>query len=310
MNLEAIQREMAAAVLQPLTAGEGMREHDADGRSVADVAASFIAPNSQLNAFERLEIYNRQYWFRVLGALAEDFPALRAVVGSARFEALSVAYLTAHPSRSFTLRNLGAKLVAWLGAHPEFVGRRHALAVDVARIEWAFIESFDSADRTPLTLLQVAALGADSPLALQPHLQLMALRYPADNLVLSLHKSEKRQVSEAGHEHQDDCGEADEAPVELPSLRRRATWLAAHRVDLSVYYRRLEREEFLTLSAIRAGRPLADAIEAGFAESRTLESRRAARVQNWFSNWSQLGWICALDSSGSAQNASEAGAQF
>ncbi len=43
---------------------------------------SFIAPNSRLTSFERLEIYNRQYWFRVLGALAEDFPALRSVIGA------------------------------------------------------------------------------------------------------------------------------------------------------------------------------------------------------------------------------------
>ena len=112
------------------------------------MAASFIAPNSRLNAFERLEIYNRQYWFRVLGALAEDFPALRAVVGGRAFEALSIAYLTAHPSRSFSLRNLGSKLVEWLAATiPAFAGRRHRLAVDVARIEWAFIEAFDNAER-------------------------------------------------------------------------------------------------------------------------------------------------------------------
>ena len=104
---------------------------------MTEVAASFIAPNSRLTAFERLEIYNRQYWYRVLGALAEDFPALRALVGERRFEALSIAYLAEHPSRSFTLRNLGSKLPEWLAAHPEHTGRRHRLAVDLARIEWA-----------------------------------------------------------------------------------------------------------------------------------------------------------------------------
>ena len=292
MNLEAIQREMAAAVMQPLTADENMREQSADGRAMADVAASFIAPNSRLNPFERLEIYNRQYWYRVLGALAEDFPALRAVIGSARFDALSVAYLNEHPNRSFTLRNLGSKLVEWLGAHLELAGRRHTLAVDVARIEWAFIEAFDSAERTPLTLEQIAALGAESQLALQPHLRLMALNYPVDNLVLSLHKREKRQTSEAGIEHDD----ADQAPVKLPSLRRRQTWLAAHRVDLSVYYRRLRQEEFLTLSAIREGKPLAQALQIGFAESRIHAERQAHSVQMWFATWAELGWICAPQS--------------
>ena len=81
MGLAELQRAMAAAVMMPLTADEEMRPVAPDGRAMAEIAASFIAPNSRLTAFERLELYNRQYWLRVLGSLAEDFPAVRAVVG-------------------------------------------------------------------------------------------------------------------------------------------------------------------------------------------------------------------------------------
>lgn len=292
MNLEELQREMAAAVMQPLTADEQMRATTKDGRDMKAVAESFVAPNSRLNAFERLEIYNRQYWFRVLGALAEDFPGLRRVIGAAAFEKLSIAYLTAHPSRSFSLRNLGSKLGEWLAANPEFAGRRHRLALDVTRIEWAFVETFDNAEHTPLTVDQIATLDAHSRLGVQPHVQLIALEYPADDLVLSLHQREKRQTSEAGVEHEDD---ADPEPAKLPRLRKRRTWLAAHRVDFSVYYVRIRREEFLTLSAIRQGVPLADAIATGFVGSGIPEARRAGLVQEWFGNWAQLGWICAPD---------------
>ena len=101
MSLAHLQREMVAAVMTPLPADEEMSRHATDGRSMEKIAESFIAPNSRLNSFERLEIYNRQYWFRVLGALADDFPALRSVIGARSFEAMSVAYLTSHPSRSF-----------------------------------------------------------------------------------------------------------------------------------------------------------------------------------------------------------------
>ncbi len=289
MSLEAIQREMAAAVMRPLTADEEMQAMAPDGRAMSDVAASFVAPNSRLSAFERLEIYNRQYWFRVLGALAEDFPALRAVVGGRDFEALSVAYLTAHPSRSFSLRNLGSKLVEWLAAHPQFAGRRHRLAVDVARIEWAFVEAFDLAEREPLTLEQIATLDGGSRLALQPHVQLLALEYAADDLVLKLHRREKKQTSEAGVKED----EVHAAPAKLPRLRRRPTWVAAHRLDNSVYYRRLAREEFFTLVAIRRGLPLAEALTGGFSDSRMPESRRASFVREMFANWAELGWVCA-----------------
>ncbi len=80
----------------------------------------------------------------------------------------------------------------------------HRLAQDVARIEWAFVEAFDNAERDALTLDQISTLDGDSRLALQPHLQLIALDYPVDDLVLHLHKNEKRQTSEAGVQHEDD----------------------------------------------------------------------------------------------------------
>jgi hypothetical protein len=288
MDLESLQREMAAAVMQPLTKDENMRATAPDGRPMTEVAATFIAPNSRLTAFERLEIYNRQYWYRVLGALAEDFPALRALVGERRFEALSIAYLTEHPSRSFTLRNLGSKLPEWLASHPEQAGRRHRLAVDLAQLEWAFVEAFDAPERDPLTQRQIAALQGDSKLALQPCLQLVALSFPADDLALELHKREKRQTSEAGIAHED-----TDAEVAIPTLRPRPTWLAVHRVDFSVYYRRIAREEFQTLAALRAGSPLGDAMDAGFAGSRIAQRQRPACVQEWFGNWAELGWICA-----------------
>ena len=128
MNLESSAARNGRAVMLPLTADEQMRARRADGRSMSEVAESFIAPNSRLTAFERLEIYNRQYWFRILGALAEDFAALSAVIGARAFERLSIAYLSAHPSRSFTLRNLGSHLPEWLAAQSAAIaGRRHGL---------------------------------------------------------------------------------------------------------------------------------------------------------------------------------------
>lgn len=298
MNLEEVQRAMATAVMMPLTPEEEMRAQAPDGGAMSDVAASFIAPNSRLSAFERLEIYNRQYWFRVLNALAEDFLALRSVLGSRRFHALSVAYLAEHPSRSFSLRNLGSRLVEWLGAHPEYAGRRHALAVDVARIEWAFVEAFDSAEHAPLTAEQIATLDGESRLAVQPHVQLLELQYAADELVISLHEGDKRQTSEAAVMDE----EPESPPARLPRLRQRPVWVAAHRVDLSVYYRRLAWEEYLALQAIRAGRPLIAALETGLAVSSVPPVRRARQVQTWFATWAELGWICAPDLEPLVQN--------
>ena len=118
MNLLELQRRMSQDVMRPLTPDFEMRASTEQGLETAEIAAGYIKPNSHLTSFERLEIYNRQYWFRVIAAVEEDFPALNAVLGQEMFDALTLAYLRESPSTSFSLRNLGARLPAWEATRP------------------------------------------------------------------------------------------------------------------------------------------------------------------------------------------------
>ena len=52
--------------MRPLTRDDGMQRMQR-WRATAEVAARFIKPNDRLNSFERLQIYNQQYWWRLLG---------------------------------------------------------------------------------------------------------------------------------------------------------------------------------------------------------------------------------------------------
>src|ERR1700676_5788960 len=134
---------MARAVMQPLTSSERMQRTAPDGKSMRAYASRFIKPNDRLTSFERLEIYNRQYWFRLLSSMIEDFPGLRAVLGDRRFDAMCKAYLVDCPSRSFTLRNLGAQLESWLRKHPRWAGSTQPLEVRMKRLECWLLEAFD-----------------------------------------------------------------------------------------------------------------------------------------------------------------------
>jgi hypothetical protein len=113
MNLLELQRRMSQDVMRPLTPDLEMQACTEQGLQTADIAARYIKPNSRLTSFERLEIYNRQYWFRVIAAVEEDFPALNAVLGQEKFDALVLAYLRENPSISFSLRNSLASNTPW-----------------------------------------------------------------------------------------------------------------------------------------------------------------------------------------------------
>jgi hypothetical protein len=288
MRLLELQRRMAEDVRRPLTADFEMQEAADDGRPVSSIAASYIRPNDRLSSFERLEIYNRQYWFRLVSAVSEDFPTLNALLGSRRFEPLILAYLNENPSTSWTLRDLGAKLPQFLESHPELAGRRHRLAVDVARLEWAYVDAYDGKHHTPLTPAEAGAITPDSRLFLQPHLRLLELSYPVDTLVLAVKKGapEAEIVSSAATRLE------AKARLRLPSMKQQRTWLAVHRYEDSVYYRRLAKEAFLLLHALQSGATVSAAVGHAFEKAKLNVEQQAEVLRESFAHASELGWFC------------------
>jgi hypothetical protein len=295
MKLLNLQRRMARAVMTPLTRSERMRAIAPDGRSMRAVANQIIKPNDRLTSFDRLEIYNRQYWFRVLSALAEDFPGLRAVLGGRRFDAMAKAYLMDCPSQSFTLRNLGSRLVGWLERHPAWAGERQNLAVDMARLEWADIEAFDGLREGSLKPEDLAGVNpAKLRLRLQPYVSMLALRYPVDDLLLEVRK-DSDDLDVASNTFSERHKRKRVSAV--AKLKPSPIYLAVHRLDEDVYFRRLDREEFAILSALHAGKSLHAAIESALRSSSIAAADRASQVEKWFHTWSALGWFCGLEKS-------------
>jgi hypothetical protein len=288
MKLLNLQRRMARAVMTPLTPSERMRPAAPNGRSMRAVAAEFIKPNDRLTSFERLEIYNRQYWFRILSSFAEDFPGLRAVLGEKKFDAVAKAYLIAHPSRSFTMRNLGSNLESWLRKHSALAGSRKNLVIDMVRLEWADINAFDGKTEPALKPEDLAAADASKlKLRLQPYIHLLDLRYPVDDLLLDVRDTEDVEVaSNAFDEHR-----KRKRVRAVARLKPDEIFLVVHRLDFSVYFRRLEREEFIILSELHKGKTLSRAIESAFRKSSIEMDERPSYVQRWFRAGATLGWF-------------------
>ena len=288
MTLLELQRRMAEDVRRPLTDDFEMRDTTEDGVSVGAIAATYISPNSRLSSFERLEIYNRQYWFRLISAVSEDYPTLNALLGQRRFDSLILAYIHENPSTSWTLRDLGAKLPTFLEGHPEFTGRRRRLAIDVARLEWAYVDAYDRPHRTPLGTEEAQAIEPESTLFLQPHLQLLELNYPVDNLVLAVKRNapETEIVSGAAIRHE------SRSRLKLPAMKQERVWLAIHRFEDSVYYRRIGREMFLLLSSLRTGCTLLEAVTHAFEKSKLSAEEQADVLRESFGHASELGWLC------------------
>ncbi len=278
-NLKQLQKLAAAAIRGPLDA------HDRTPTAMRPVAEAFIKPNDRLTSLERLEIYNRQYWFRLLDILYDDYPGLRAILGEGNFHQMSRAYLDRYPSRSFTLRNLGSRLGAFLKAQPHWAGKRQAMALEMFRFEWAQVEAFDGPSR-PVIDPQTVAMAdpAKLKLRLQPYLTLLDLAYPLDDFILAVKRQEGALRSEASNAVESPTKRREKKTIPLP--RRRRVLLAVHRYENQLYYKRLEPTAFAILTNLKAGKSLAQSIED------VSKSVSPNKLGEWFNVWTQLGWLC------------------
>lgn len=260
-----------------------MRPRWLDGRTTKEIAADFIEPNKRLTSFERLEIYNRQYWFRVIDCFFDDYPGLRAVLGQQKFLKLTLGYLDRHPSTRFTLRDLGQYLIGFIKSEPMWTKPRQELALEMARLEWAHIEAFDGEARPPQRL---EALADRKPseifLHLQPHITLLTLNHPLDDFLISLHRNTglRNEASNAVESIRKTGGPRLACPRSRQPIR-----LAVHRHRNRVYYKRLKPAQYEILFALQNGSSLDDALR--------LRSIMMSphQIQRWFQDWTVLGWF-------------------
>jgi hypothetical protein len=289
-DLRAIQRSFATGIMRPLTQDQGMQPQWIDGTATEQAAAAFIKPNDRLSSFERLEIYNRQYWFRLLDSLCEDFPGLRSLLGDERFHEMSIAYLAKYPSNSHTLRDLGDRLGQFLAQEPQWTAPHEKLASDLVRLEWAHIVAFDGEALPPLEM--DALLGSGDPaslrLGLQPYLTLLACDYPVDEFLLAIRRRKEPQ-GEASNAVAERGPRARVKKLKVPAPQK--IFLAIHRSENSVWYKRLDPEAYLIASALREGLPLQGACERALNQEKTGVDF-TGKLQEWFAQWAAFGWFC------------------
>jgi hypothetical protein len=178
MTLHQLQSwlfEQVTEVAGPRSArGGGGAEREARG---AEVRQRVVSGN--LAASARVEVYRHGYVARLLECLEDDYPALAHALGAERFEALCRDFIAHFPPASASLNFYGAPLAEHCGRRSE---RWSAFAEELARLEWAVVESIHAEEGARL---DVAALGRLSPeqwstarLVPSPALRLLHGTYP------------------------------------------------------------------------------------------------------------------------------------
>ena len=276
-ELGRVQRWMQAVVTHPAGVDAGLRSAPARRwiPEAADNLEAVVLPSRSLGAAERLGIYAYMYYARLVEVMEEEYPATRTILGHDGFARACRRYIDRHPSTGRTLQRMSAGFPAFLSRHLRGDARR-LVACDVARIERAMEDVFDAPMAEPLTHEQVSAVGPDqwatARLVLNPALQLLTLRTPANDVMNAIRRGQRWR---------------NPAP--------RAAHVLVHRHRYRIHRNKLDPAPFVLLSALGDGRPLGAAVALALRRCPGDATRLGRKLGGWFRDWTAAGLFVGYD---------------
>jgi hypothetical protein len=230
-------------------------------------AARIVTPGPRLSAAERLAIYRDGYRGRLVECLADDYPAVRYLLGADTFESIAHGYIERHPSRSPNLNAFGRSMPAFLAEHAT------PLAADLARLEWALVEAVHAAASPALSIDRLEHMSPEqwTHAVLVPAASVRVLRfaYPADAFYQAFRNDEQPPAP---------------GPAPSATLVHRRGWVV-WRTELSPPMARL-------LESIASRVPLGEALTVAMAEE---DEGAQTSVARWFQEWVASGVFTAVE---------------
>lgn len=252
--------------------------------------AEHVSGNSRLSPAEQVDIYRRQFWMRHIDSLTDDYPGMRLLLGEERFEAFCQAYLLAHPPRHPSLRDLGADIVPFAVAFPDFPEAVKAALLEMVRYENALVDVFDGPDVPPLDPQKLAALPEDAweraRIVLHPLVHLFRVEYPVHRLRLLARRADAASTAEGATSAVTLAAPPEKAPTSLVLFRQ----------GTMIRFEEIEPLAFDLLAALGQGEPLVGACERISAALAPAEAEAlSAQVGSWFQQWTKLSWIVDVE---------------
>jgi hypothetical protein len=232
-----------------------------------------VRGNARESADTMFGVYRNAYWARLVEALGNDFPGLKALLGDAAFDRMARAYIARHPSRHPSIRWAGRRLAEFVSDEPPY--RDDPWFADMARFDWALGFAFDAPDAPAAGLADLAGVPPEfwGSVRLQFHPTLDAFRIatPVD--------AARPLLLENGETVLDRAARCDRAIM---------VW----RIGYDVKFRAIDLLEFAALQAMRHGAAFGDMCELVAREvDADAAPVRAARILRGWLEWGAVATV-------------------
>jgi hypothetical protein len=264
MKLAALQHWFGSCLRQPIDENSQINPLSPSQRPIEEEANLYIAPSPFLKPYQRLEIYNQQYWWRLLSCLHEHFPLLTRLFGYEGFnQAIGFPYLVKYAPPDWNLNAIGCTLPRWV--QEEYHESDKWLIQAAAESDWAYIKAFLAPNETPPS--------ADFSRPLYLNQSITLFEYPFD--FFTFRDEAVKQDAEWYVEH------------DFPKLNREKTFktLVFRTANFDVAWKELSSTEFLLLKQFENGISLESLAEFLEGQHETVQQEASHHLPLWIQEW-------------------------
>lgn len=280
IQLKSTQEWFAGILTTRLGENNTIQSYAPNGCLIAEEAARYIIPSPTLSPHQRMQIYNQQYWWRLLNTLHANFPLVTRLFGYHAFnEKIGIPYLLTHPSTHWSLSQLGEKLPQWTEEY--YREPDQSLVLNAAHLDWAFMASFIAPQFPNPNLSEMIKENPESLLSqtfyLQPHIALFTWEYD----LFTFRGNFLKHEVDYWLEHR------------FPTLPKGKTYFFTlyRNINNQLAWREIKKEEFIILELFKMGTTISNVCEYIESQESSIYAYVAAHLQKWLQDWTQAGWL-------------------
>lgn len=249
------------------------------GYLIAEEASRYVVPSPTLNPHQRMQIYNQQYWWRLLKAMHENFPLVTRLFGYHAFnETIGIPYLLKYPPTHWSLNVLGERLPQWI--KKEYKAPDKKLIQNAVDLDWAFTASFTNPQKASLDL-NLASQNLEQLLSYTFYLQSHLFLFKWDYDLFKFREEFLKQDVDYWIDN------------DFPTLPKEKTYhfVLYRTVKNHIGWKEISLAEFILLERLQKGSNIENACEALEKQDTSVYEYAAQHLQSWIQEWVQRGWL-------------------
>lgn len=272
-ELKEIQQWFASIITRPIDLSSQMMPIAPSGQKMSEEAKKYILPSQKLQPDKRIQIYNQQYWWRLMTIMQENFPLVTRLFGYEDFnQSITVPFIVKYPPAHWSLNLLGSSILKWM--QEDYNADDKQFVMDAAAVDLAYNSAFFAGKKKTLDLLleNPEELSAKK-ITLQPHVHLFEMNY---NL---FEFRSKMLEQEPEYWIENDFPELEKGTFHFILYRNSQEYILSDTLSSVAY---------LILSQFKQGSSIDALCEWLETTDETTCNEASAHLQQWFQDWTAL----------------------